>query len=131
MAWTGTELVVWGLSVDDDALGVGARWHPGDSTWTPMAPSPQGPVPDPFNGTPGSQAVVAGDSRVVVKGLDGGQAAAGAQPADLLMLYEPTTDRWTTTSLRVSGYSPLIVIADDRVFVPDRGQPLVGTLPRG
>jgi hypothetical protein len=131
MAWTGTDLVVWGLSVEDDALGVGAWWRPGDSTWSPIAPSPQGPVPDPFDGTPGSQTVVAGDGGVVVKDLDGGQTAAGANAAGPLMLYEPTTDHWQTTSLSVVGYSPVIVVAGDRVFVPDRVQPLVGTLPRG
>ncbi len=125
MAWTGTDLVVWGLSTEGAALGVGARWRPGDDGWFPIAPSPQGPVPDPFDGTPGSQAVVAGGGRVVVRGLDGGETAA----ADTLMVYEPATDRWATTSLTVPGYSPVILIAGDRVFVPDRAQPLVGILP--
>jgi len=131
MAWTGTHLVVWGLSVEDDAVGVGARWRPGDSSWSPIAPAPQGPVADPFDGTIGSQAVVAGEGRVVVNGLNGGLTAACEGPANSLMLYEPNTDSWTTTSLSVPGYNPLFLVAEGRVFVPDRVRPLVGTLPAG
>lgn len=129
MAWTGTDLVVWGLSTADDALGVGARWRPGDATWSPIEPSPQGPVPDPYDGTPGSQALAVVGGRVLVKGIDGGQAGGDDGATDALMLYDPATDRWTTTTLTVWGYSPDIVVADGRVLVPDREQPLVGTLP--
>jgi hypothetical protein len=130
MAWTGGEIVVWGLSTVDDALGVGARWRPGDAGWRPAAASPQGAVPDPYEGTPGSQAITAtADGRVLVKGIDGGVAAPDGEPGPPLYLYDPSADRWTTTAVFVDGYHPDLLVVGTQVLVPDRVHPAIGTLP--
>ncbi|HEU5149953.1 MAG TPA: hypothetical protein VFU19_05620, partial [Iamia sp.] len=56
VAWTGDELVVWGMPTGvgdllrsptgrtEQVAGVGARWRPGDDAWRPMAPSPAAPA---------------------------------------------------------------------------------------
>lgn len=54
IGWTGTDIVIWGNSTKVEGLGVGARWHPGDSQWRPVRPSPQGPV-KAYDGTTGSK----------------------------------------------------------------------------
>lgn len=122
IAWTGSDLMVWGQSTSDEALGVGALWRPGSNEWRTTAPSPQGPVPDPFNGTPGSQALAASpDGRVLIKGLDGNTTPT-------LYLYDPGNDSWDTTGLAVEGFHPQISVVDGRVAVPDSANPIVGNL---
>jgi len=130
VAWTGTEVLVWGDSTSDPGAGTGARWRPGDDGWSPMSPSPQDRVDD-YNGTPGSQAVVADAkrSRVLIRGLEGNAEAVG-QVAAPLFVYVPETDRWTRTDLVVAGYHPLFGVAGDAVVVPDDAAPIVGTVPR-
>jgi hypothetical protein len=124
MAWTGTDVVVWGQSTSDEAVGTGARWRPGADEWRPVAPSPQGPVPDPYNGTPGSQALASDlDGRVVVRGIEGGDA-----DSDVVYLYDAASDRWTTTPVRVSGFHPSIHLIGGRVFVPDESSPIAGAV---
>jgi hypothetical protein len=122
IAWTGSDLMVWGQSTSDEALGIGALWRPGTNEWRPVASSPQGPVPDPYNGTPGSQALASNaDGRVLVKGLDGSSTAT-------LYLYDPDSDTWTTTRLTVGGFHPLITFVDGTVLIPDSDKPIVGDL---
>ena len=123
MVWTGRELVVWGQSTSDDAIGAGARWRPGDAGWRPISPSPQGPVDDPYNGTPGSQALAATDGgRVLVRGIEGGRLAAGTY------LYDPEADTWTNIAIALDGYHPSITVAGDQILVPDEARPIAGTL---
>ena len=124
IAWTGSDLMAWGQSTSDEALGVGVLWRPGSNEWRTVAPSPQGPVRDPYNGTPGSQSLaLSNDGRILIKGLD------GATTADLY-LYDPGSDSWTTTGLRVEGFHPLISMIDGIVLVPDSDRPIVGNLTR-
>ena len=123
IAWTGSDLMVWGQSTSNEALGVGALWRPGSNEWRAVEPSPQGPVPDPYNGTPGSQSLASTDGRVLVKALDG--ATSGA-----LYLYNPDEDSWTTTALTVEGFHPLISVVGGLVLVPDSDEPIVGDLAR-
>jgi hypothetical protein len=123
IAWTGSELVVWGQSTRDEATGVGARWRPGADRWQSVSPSPQGPVTDPYNGTPGSQSLAADtDGRVLVKDLDGGQSTGA------LHVYEPVDDTWNSTDLTIGGFHPLITVIGGRVLVPDQDEPFVGDL---
>jgi hypothetical protein len=120
MAWTGQEVVVWGQSTADESLGVGARWRPGDDRWRAISPSPRGPVADPYNGTPGSQALApVGDGRVAIRDLDD----------QALYVYDPDTDRWTETGLALDGWNPLFGVHDRRVLVPDEANPILGDLP--
>ncbi len=123
IAWTGSDLMVWGQSTSDESLGVGALWRPRSNEWRAVQPSPQGPVPDPYNGTPGSQSLASADGRVLVKGLDGATSAA-------LYLYNPDSDSWTITGLTVEGFQPLISVVDGLVLVPDSDNPIVGDLSR-
>jgi hypothetical protein len=120
MAWTGQEVVVWGQAAADETQGAGARWRPGDDEWRPISASPRGPVADPYNGTPGSQALApTGDGSVAIRDID----------ADLLYLYDPDTDRWTETRLALEGWNPLFGVYDGRVLVPDEADPILGGLP--
>jgi hypothetical protein len=124
MAWTGTDLVVWGQSTADDSLGVGARWRPGDDGWRAMSAHPAGPVEDPFDGTPGSQTLAAtDDGRVLVKDLDGGGLSSRAD------LYDPASDTWHGVDLLLPGYHPSVTVVGDEVLVPDEDQPIAGRLP--
>jgi hypothetical protein len=123
MAWTGTDLVVWGQSTTDDTLGVGARWRPGDDSWRPIASWPHNPVEDPYNGTPGSQTLVAtGDGRVLVTGL-GGSSALHTD------LYDPSADTWSDVGFTVSGFHPTVTVAGEQVLIPDEERPVAGRLP--
>jgi hypothetical protein len=122
MAWTGRELVVWGQSTRDDALGVGARWRPGDTSWRPIAGWPHDPVEDPYEGTPGSQTLAAtGDGRVLVTGL-GGSSELHTD------LYDPTSDTWVDLGFTISGYHPSITVTGDLVLIPDEARPIAGRL---
>jgi hypothetical protein len=122
MAWTGSELVVWGQSSEDEALGVGARWDLGGGGWRPIAPWPHNPVEDPFNGTPGSQAVVAtDDGRVLVTGLSGSSSVHTD-------LYDPASDTWLDLDFTIDGYHPSITIVGDLALIPDEARPVAGTL---
>jgi hypothetical protein len=129
MGWTGTEIVVWGQSITDETIGVGARWTPGQRQWRPMRASPFGTV-EAFDGTAGSQAVMSDPThrRVLVRGLQGDAEVAGnTTPA--LFTYDPATDNWTATDLRVPGYHPTLTVSGDRLFAPDSDNPLVGAVP--
>lgn len=121
IAWSGDEVVVWGLSTDDGRTGVGARWRPGDDRWRPVAPSPQGPVTW-FEGTPGSQALGSDPAggRVLVRPLDDDAADAPAP----LYAYDPADDEWTDTGLVVAGFHPTFHVADGVVVVPDEAAPV-------
>jgi hypothetical protein len=119
MAWTGAEVVVWGQSTADESMGVGARWRPGDEGWRPVGASPRGPVVDPYDGTPGSQALApAGDGRVAIRDID----------TDRLFLYDPDEDRWTETGLTLDGYDPDFGVYGGRVLIPDEAHPILGEL---
>lgn len=120
-AWTGEELVVWGLASGAEDVGVGATWRPGDSTWRPMAPSPQGPV-DWYEGTPGSQAVVADavTGLVIVDPLDGDPDGTP------LLTYDPGRDTWAQEDIVADDWSATLVVRDGRVYVPDPSAPVAG-----
>jgi hypothetical protein len=124
MAWTGSEVVVWGESTGSEGTGVGARWRPGDDGWRPMASSPQDPV-DPYDGTPGSQSTAWDPDHdvLLVRALDGG----GATPP--ILAYDPSADRWTVTDLVVPGFQPEIAVANGQLLVPDQASPVVGPVP--
>jgi hypothetical protein len=123
IAWTGSEVVVWGQSTGVDGTGVGARWRPGDNAWTPIGPSPQGPIAS-FAGTAGSQSVVSDreHSRVLVRALDGGESVPP------LFEYDPEADSWATIDLDVAGYHPSLTVANDWLLVPDHVSPIIGAL---
>ena len=124
MAWTGTEIVIWGQSAGDDTLGVGARWRPGDDSWRPIASWPHNPVEDPYDGTPGSQTLAAtGDGRVLVTGLDGSSAVYTTD------LYDPRSDTWLDLGFTLAGYHPSVTIAGDQVLIPDEDRPIGPRLP--
>jgi len=125
-AWTGEELVVWGTAAGGRGqvdVGVGARWDPADGTWRPMAPSPQ--LPDRgWNGTMGSQAVVYDGvgQVVIVRPLS---LSEGVETPKPLLLYEPTTDTWRTTT--VTADRPFLT-RDGVVLVADPAAPVAGRL---
>lgn len=75
MAWTGSELVVWGGGVGGDALSDGAAYDPAAGTWRSMAASPLPEGPD----TPVAAATSAGV--VVIRGT----SAA---------MWDPDSDTW-------------------------------------
>lgn len=121
MAWTGSEVVVWGQSTSDETSGVGARWRPGDQAWRPLASWPHDPVEDPYNGTPGSQELAAtGDGRVLIVGLDG----SAALHTDL---YDPRSDTWTDLSFTIDGHLD-VTVAGDFVLIPNEARPIAGRL---
>lgn len=123
MVWTGSEVVVWGQSTGDDAMATGARWRPGDDDWRPVTPSPQGPVPDPYNGTPGSQAIAATEGgQVLVRDIEGGALGAGTY------LYDPDEDSWSSVDVVIAGFHPRITVAGDAILVPDEARPIAGSL---
>jgi hypothetical protein len=126
MAWTGTEIVVWGEATGQEGIGVGAAWRPGDAGWQALPPSPQGPVAS-YEGRAGSQAVVfdPGEGQVLVRALDGGD---GVPPP--LLIYDPATGAWTTADVTVPGHHPPITVAEGRLLVPDEARPVVGPAPR-
>ena len=123
IAWTGSEVVVWGESIAEEGVGVGARWRPGDGSWKPMAASPEGRV-DAFDGTPGSQTLVADheNERVLIRALEGGDVVPP------LYIYDPSTDRWTATDLVVPGYHPPLEMANGVLYSPDQDAPIVGSV---
>jgi hypothetical protein len=121
MAWTGSEVVVWGQSTSDETSGVGARWRPGDQAWRPLASWPHDPVEDPYNGTPGSQELAAtGDGRVLIVGLDGSVALHTD-------LYDPRSDTWTDLSFTIDGHLD-VTVAGDLVLIPNEARPIAGRL---
>jgi len=124
LGWTGTEIVVWGDATGAPGLGVGATWRPDDDGWRPIGPSPQ-EVVDPYEGTAGSQTVVADPEgrRVLVRALDDGVAVPP------LLVYDVATDTWTVSELEVPGYHPHLTVAAGRLLVPDSAAPVVGSVP--
>jgi len=123
MVWTGGEVVVWGQSTGDDAIATGARWRPGDDDWRPITPSPQGPLTDPYNGTPGSQAIAVTDGgRVLVRDIEGGALGAGAY------LYDPAEDSWSSVDVVLAGFHPSVTVAGNAILVPDEARPIAGSL---
>jgi hypothetical protein len=121
IAWTGTDVVVWGESTAKTGTGVGARWQPGATAWRPVARFPAGPVLDPFVGTTGSQTLASGtDGRILVRGLDGSQSYSK------VYVYDPAANTWTPTPLPIFG---IYTVVDGHVFVPDELTPIIGDLP--
>jgi len=123
--------------VDDDRSStVGYRLRLGDDTWQPRAPAPLRPI-DFYNGTPGSQTLVADPvgGRVVVYPTHGYESGAGgiegATPPRLLT-YNPSTDIWTDLGRDLGGapYEPELLVGGDHLFRPDKARPDVLVLPR-
>jgi hypothetical protein len=129
IAWTGTDIVVWGMSSADPAAGVGARWRPGDVDWRGIRSSPQGRI-EAFDGTPGSQAMVSLPTRgqVAVRALEGDEHVRRAA-APPLFVYDPPTDDWTMTDVAVAGFDPPLVASGDTLLQPNPTAPIAGTLP--
>ncbi len=85
-AWTGSEMLVWGGQLSDEAslvLGDGARYDPTTDSWTPMssegAPSPRREALSVWTG-----------SELVVWGGRGAGYSALTDGA----IYDPVLDRW-------------------------------------
>jgi hypothetical protein len=125
LAWTGTEAVVWGDSMDAPGLGVGATWRPGDDRWRPIGPSPQAAF-DAYEGTAGSQTVVVDPDRrrILVRALE----TDGVEVPPLLV-YDVATETWTVSDLAVPGYHPPLTVAGGRLLVPDSAAPVVAPVP--
>lgn len=89
VAWTGTEMLVWGGRDSSGALNTGGRYDPATDTWTPMstsnAPSPQLAVVAAWTGT---HLIVWGNSGPVRGGR-----------------YDPATDTWLPLN-ETNGPSP-------------------------
>lgn len=136
VAWTGDELVVWGMPTGvadllrepggqaEPVAGVGARWRPGDDTWQPMAPSPAAPAV--LGAEPsGSQSLTVDPAtgRVLVVPLgDWGSA----RPA---YVYDAATDEWSATGVALGSYDSDLLIGDGKVLQPDANDPIAADLP--
>lgn len=81
MAWTGTELIVWGGQGAAELFADGAAYDPVTEHWRPLAPSPLSP-------RAGAAAVWTGTELVVLAGWD------NAGPLDDSGAYDPVSDRW-------------------------------------
>lgn len=122
--WTDSELVVWGESTAAEGLGVGARWRPGDGTWRPRSPSPQGTVSS-YEDTDGSQTVLnhPDADQLVITALEDG---LGNPPT---YLYDLSSDSWTPTDLPAPGRFAGPLIAAGKLFVPDSASLILGPVP--
>jgi hypothetical protein len=105
-AWTGEEVVLWGIGTyPDDTDAVGARLRLGDTTWRPLAADPLPPVTW-YEGTPGSNSSVWTGEEVLV--------FTGAVGPDLerptVLGYDPATDRWRELGAAPEGgYHPTLL----------------------
>jgi hypothetical protein len=83
--WTGTELLIWGGSQEDQGLalaGDGAAYDPVTRAWTPMPASPLSPRDDPFAAWTGTTALVWGGGDA-----NGSMLMDGAS-------YDPASGTW-------------------------------------
>ncbi len=81
VAWTGTEMVVWGGVNADGFLADGAAYDPARDRWRPLAGSPLTPRNRPMSAWTGRELLVWGGND-----LDHGFADGAA--------YDPAADRW-------------------------------------
>jgi hypothetical protein len=78
VAWTGTEMIIWGGGADGDFLDDGAAYDPASDTWRRLPDSP-------LNGAMKSGAVWTGEELLIVGGLNGDSSGAA---------YNPDSDSW-------------------------------------
>ncbi len=124
------ELLVFGLAADDETRTAGYRLRPGEAAWRPMAPAPLRPI-EAYDGTPGSQTLVADEARgrLIVYPTNGYESGAGgvegvAPPP--LLAYDPATDGWTELGdLGGAGYAPDLLVGGDHLLWPERTAPVV------
>jgi N-acetylneuraminic acid mutarotase len=117
IAWTGSQVLVWGGQRRDSLTGFGDEWtdgalyDPAKNTWKPMA---KWPLTERY----GARAVWTG-KRLVVWG--GASAAAGKDPPPLAdgAAYDPEDDKWTKLpSAPISGrIAPLAGTRGDSTLV--------------
>jgi len=81
IAWTGTELIVWGGQGPAEHLGDGAAYDPRLDRWRPLAPSPMSP-------RSGAAAVWTGTELFILGGGD------NAGSLDDSAAYDPARDSW-------------------------------------
>ena len=86
VAFTGTDVIVWGGSGKTGTLADGARYNVRDRRWAPVSTSPLSPRADALHAWTGHRLVVwggsAGDVRMLVDGA----------------VYDPATNRWSRTA---------------------------------
>jgi hypothetical protein len=123
IAWTGSEIVVYGQAANDETRAVGARWRPGDENWRPISDAGLPPI-EWYEGTPGSQSVVWDDAsqRVIVWPTRGDEYAPD-RPAPLLA-YDPATDTWSRLGPTALGFHPQLIAAEGRLLQADSEHPI-------
>ena len=88
MIWTGTEVIVTGVSGGDPANFVGARLSLNDMTWRPTAHAPL-PAMDFWEGLPGSNSAVWTGTEMLVWA-----PWIGTTATTPWLAYNPATDTW-------------------------------------
>src|SRR5436190_10489259 len=85
--WTGSEMIVWGGSPDDERsfLNTGARYNPSTDSWTATS-STDAPTAREHH-----TVVWTGSEMIVWGGYDGSHLNTGGR-------YNPSTNSWTTIS---------------------------------
>ena len=89
--WTGTEMIVWGGSSDDDDFNTGGRYDPVSDEWFPTSTAADVPSARGFHA-----AIWTGTEMIVWGGGN-----CGVYPCPSLSTggrYDPATDGWTPTS---------------------------------
>jgi hypothetical protein len=84
IAWTGTEMLVWGGRVDDSR---GAAYNPATNRWRELSPSPLSPRRGAAFEWTGSELLIWG-------GLDRSDPTTGQTYATNGAAYDPRTDTW-------------------------------------
>jgi N-acetylneuraminic acid mutarotase len=94
--WTGSEMIIWGGSGEVGLLNTGGRYNPSTNTWTAISTT-NAPEARSYH-----TAVWTGSRMIVWGGTSGGQYGFGWRTGGR---YNPSTDRWTATSLAPGGRS--------------------------
>jgi hypothetical protein len=128
-AWTGSELIVYGLSVADETRSVANAWSPATGSWRVLPDPPTRPV-DWYEGTLGSQSLVWNDATglLVVWPTHGGEYGVdkGGNPGPIpLLTFDPATGAWTELALASLGYHPDLTSIGRFVLRPDPSNPIV------
>lgn len=140
-AWSGDQLVVWGLAgrsgrEEAEPRPAGFRLRAdeslsGELQWQPIADAPL-PKLEPYQGSAGSQTLVADpdSGEIIVHPITGYESGVGGVlggPPNLLA-YNPDTDVWRVIGVSEGRFHPELTVGDGRVYGSDPADPVVTDL---